>query len=58
VVTLKGSPGSASSRTRATGGRMSRNPTGRRAPPQTAWSFDSDTSFVASQGRSSARPDR
>jgi hypothetical protein len=28
---------------------MSRNPTGRRAPPKSAWSFDSDTSFVASQ---------
>ena len=29
---------------------MSRNPTGRWAPPQSVWSFDSRTSFVASHG--------
>lgn len=50
VLTELGSPGSASSGTGPTGGRMSRNPTGRRAPPQSAWSFDSVTSFVASHG--------
>jgi len=45
VLTLEGAPGSASSRSEPTGGRMSRNPTGRRAPPHSAWSFDSHTSF-------------
>lgn len=44
------SPGSASSQTVPSEGRMSRNPTERRVPPQAAWSFDSHTSFVASPG--------
>jgi len=50
VLTKLVSPGSASSRTGPNGGRMSRNPIERRAPPQAVWSFDSHTSFVASPG--------